>query len=285
VSDIISYNPSAIENTQILTETQKIEFAEIADDIKLSDVIRNKSLVNKMNFGFVYTSAKIEGNQYTLVEAETLLKTKKPSGNHTLQDANMLRNISNALRYCLKHNPSMNANTIINIHSILSSDLELFDEAVNFGGKRRNFPVFIEGSAYEPLEDFELLEHEFSRMFEIYDTIKNPYERAIYIHDNLAYLQYFADCNKRTARIACALSLINANLPFFAFNEMKADEDKFQYLNAVKRYYETNKHDLTVRVFLKQHEYVNSLAKRAGLKRDDENPEQTEIESLQSNKP
>ncbi|HFA7438646.1 TPA: Fic family protein [Neisseria gonorrhoeae] len=36
--------------------------------------------------------------------------------------------------------------------------------------------------------------------------IENPFDRAVYLHNNLAYLRYFKDCNKRTARNCMTLT-------------------------------------------------------------------------------
>ncbi|RLA06796.1 MAG: hypothetical protein DRQ51_08180 [Gammaproteobacteria bacterium] len=38
-------------------------------------------------------------------------------------------------------------------------------------------------------------------MFATLKLIKNPFNQAIYLHNNLAYLQYFSDSNKRLARV------------------------------------------------------------------------------------
>jgi len=262
---MVKYDPIVIENIDILTDKQKKAFEKVSNGVKLHHVIANRSLVDKLSFGFVYTSARIEGNHYTLEEAELLLTDGTLFSSHSLDDAIMLRNISSALRYCLGLDLFVCADSVKFLHKILMNGFVVDNEPFR-GGERRDIPVVIRGSDYKPLDNFKLLEQEFNRIFEYYEKIENPYERAIYIHDNLAYLQYFRDGNKRVARVACALSLINSGLPFFAFNEIRADSDKVEYLKALKSYYETHKHDDSVELFFKQHQYVNELAEFAKVK-------------------
>jgi len=44
----------------------------------------------------------------------------------------------------------------------------------------------------------EKLDDELNYLFKVSESISNPFNQALYIHNNLAYLQYFTDCNKRT---------------------------------------------------------------------------------------
>ena len=52
-----------------------------------------------------------------------------------------------------------------------------------------------------PLDNPYLLEEQLQRLLDVALTINDPFEQAVFAHCNLAYLQYFKDCNKRTARL------------------------------------------------------------------------------------
>lgn len=63
----------------------------------------------------------------------------------------------------------------------------------------------------------------------------------MYAHQNLAYLQYFYDHNKRTALNICAYTLMQANKMPVMFTERSANE----YARSVIEYYENETADYT----------------------------------------
>jgi hypothetical protein len=77
----------------------------------------------------------------------------------------------------------------------------------------------------------------------------NVFEKAIYLHCNLAYLQYFEDGNKRTARMMQTAAMVKGGiLPLF-FNDTLAD----RYTRAVVVYYETGDYAPYVSFFKENH--------------------------------
>jgi len=90
------------------------------------------------------------------------------------------------------------------------------------------------------------------------NNYENPFERAIYLHCNLAYLQYFRDGNKRTARLMQTAALVQAAiLPLF-FSDTLIDK----YRKATVHYYETG--DYTPYVAFFKENYALFIAKRSG---------------------
>ena len=138
---------------------------------------------HKFGFDIVYTSAKIEGNSYSRADALTLLEYGKTSGGKSYSDAKMLFNLNKAFGFILSDDCIINKHKIRTLHHILAIDL--VDDA-NLGVVRKKM----------------------DRVLEIAQSIDNPYDKALYLHNNLAYLQYFVDVNKRTARTMLNLSLI-----------------------------------------------------------------------------
>jgi Fic family protein len=110
----------------------------------------------------------------------------------------------------------------------------------------RNSEVTIKASSYIPLATKEKLDDELNYMLKKYESIKNPFNRALYIHCNLAYLQYFKDCNKRTARMMLNISLKNDNMMLYIPNEEKIKD----YLVAIVEYYETGSYQKFKRYFM-----------------------------------
>ena len=103
---MITFNPSFLEQTAFLSEEQNdILFTKLEDidiDELFGEIENDKSIIYKLCFDFIYTSAVIEGNTYTRGEAETLFETKKPISSKSIDDANMLLNIKTALEYTMQ---------------------------------------------------------------------------------------------------------------------------------------------------------------------------------------
>jgi len=236
---MISYNTHAIENVEILTDLQEELFSEATQGITANEALLHKPLLKKLLFGFVHTSAKITGSGYSLYDTEKLLETNRPSGDHALIDALIVRNTNDAVRFCVKERPKISAETIKQIHQILVNGLLLQDiPCYIFGGKIREQGAFVTGSDYQPTNDLWLLESEFKRVFSIYATIKHPLAKAIYIHDNLSYLRYFSVCNRTAARLAAFLALLEENAFILSFAPMYSDTIRKQYHAAALSYYD-----------------------------------------------
>ncbi|MCX2716814.1 Fic family protein [Helicobacter sp. MIT 21-1697] len=255
---MIAYNPEFLDITSFLSQEQNNFLISLAQGISLDSLITEtqdeKSIANKLCFDFIYTSAIIEGNTYTRGEAQTLFETRKPISSKSIDEANMLLNIKAALEYVLEEKPPITKHTIREIHQMLSQGL-LPKKAQ---GGVRDIAVTIGNSDYIPLNNPQELEVQMDKMLTYFNKIFNPFDKAIYIHNNLAYLQYFQDCNKRLARIVQNLSLLNDGLPFLSFNALRAaTEIKAQYKDAMLAYYEKGETKNFVDFFVR--EYANTL--------------------------
>lgn len=227
----MTYDFERFSNTSFF-DTKELEILEaISQDLTLEKFLKNKNLVSKFGFDFVYTSAKIEGNTYSKADALTLLDYGKTAGGKDYSDAKMLLNLERAFRYILNDDCVINKHKIRSIHQILADDL-VGDEDL---GSVRKKGVLIKGSDYIPLGDSVTLESELDRLLEISSEIKNPFNKALYLHNNIAYLQYFADVNKRTARTISNLSLICDNKMVLIPQEALVS----LYIEGILEYYET----------------------------------------------
>lgn len=87
----------------------------------------------------------------------------------------------------------------------------------------------------------------------------DPFEQAIYLHCNLAYLQYFRDGNKRTARLIQTAALTRAQVLPLLFKDRLIDK----YQRATLHYYETGDYAPYVAFFKENYELaVFALAGR-----------------------
>ena len=211
----------------------------------LSDL--SSSELKDLAIVWCYYSGKIEGNTYTYVETEALLKDNITSPK-SYEDAKMLKNLYNAfiavLEMIQKEGAIMiNSTTIFTIHSLIADELV---ENRN-RGCLRNRAVKITGTAYVPPQEADEIEAIFNSIIENQNIYTNTLEKAIYLHCNLARLQPFIDGNKRTARLIESVVLMNNNLiPVYSAK----DEDLLNYRKALIHYYDTKDYSQYITYFL-----------------------------------
>lgn len=182
-----------------------------------------------------WSSSKLEGNTYSILETEKLLNEHLEAKGKDLIETQMILNHKEAVSFLL-HNRSaidMNSITIRNIHALLSEDL-LADPAN--GGRIRNIPVGIDGSTYIPLNNPHALEEQFDLFLKKIQIIKDPFEQSFFSMVFIPYIQPFIDLNKRTSRVAANIPFVKRNLSPLSFNET----DRDQYISALIAVYEKN---------------------------------------------
>ena len=160
----------------------------------------------------------------------------------------MLINLDKAFKFILTDDGIINKHKIRAIHQILADDL--IDKS-DIGVVRKK-GVTIKGSKYIPLADSIRLESELDRMIDISKNIQNPYNKALYLHNNLAYLQYFSDVNKRTARTILNLSLKIDNKMVL----IPSEEHIPLYVDGILEYYEKGTCNKSKEFFIKSYQNI-----------------------------
>jgi len=242
----MKYSSKRLEYKPIFTDRESSNLDEINQTLSLKKFLATEDLVEKFGFDFVYTSAKIEGNTYTKADALTLLDYGRTAGGKRYSEAKMLINLQKAFSFMIRYDLPINKFTLREVHQILSD--ELVDD--NERGAVRQRGVTIRGTDYLPLADSILLDQEMDRLFSIYDTIDNPYDKSLYLHNNLAYLQYFIDVNKRTARLMMNVSLKSEG------KMIVIPKDEYIPIYVASEYYEEGCYDLSKEFMLKSYQSV-----------------------------
>jgi Fic family protein len=242
---MIAYNPDFIDNVTVFTKEEKNSLNALNTKISLFKFLGNKSYIDKFGMDFIHTSAKIEGNTYNKNDTLTLLEYGRTAGGKRYSDAKMILNMRDAYELFIKEDLTVNKSTLKDLHYILSDEMV----ADNERAMPRNEEVTIKGCEYIPLATAEKLDDEVNYMFEKYTTIEDAFDKAIYLHCNLAYLQYFKDCNKRTARMMLNVSLKSDNKMLYIPNEERVSE----YLASIVSYYETGKYDKFKTYFIEEY--------------------------------
>ena len=211
---------------------------------KLSDLYSNE--LKDLAVVWCYYSGKIEGNTYTYVETEALLKDGITS-EKKYEDAKMLKNLYNTFisEYINKGKnlEHIDERTLFRVHQSISTGLVSNEES----GSLRTRAVRITGTVYIPPKDLQEIKSRLSEILFNQEYYANPLERAIFLHCNIARLQPFIDGNKRTARMIESIVLMNANIiPVYS----SKDSDILSYRKGLIAFYETEDYKLYADYFL-----------------------------------
>jgi len=214
-----------------------------------------------------WSSSRLEGNRYSLLETEALFREKTLDGD---RDAVMLLNHKRAIEFMVEAVPhvGLTTNMLRNLHALLMHDLLADSNAL---GSIRCKPVGITDTRYIPEQTPSVLDEMFTRIVRKAAEIRNPIEAAFFLWVQLPYLQPFEDGNKRTSRLAANVPLMLENCAPLSFLEV----DPMDYAQAMIGVYEFGDVSLAVQLF--ESTYRRSLAKYASAVSVDSFPNLTRL--------
>ena len=212
---------------------------------KLSELYHSE--VENLAILWCYYSGKIEGNGYTYVETETLLKNGiTPSKKY--EDAEMLINLHNTFTEELKHIKGENSrridkSTLFRVYQSISSDLVPDEKS----GYLRNRTVCVSGIEYTPTKELHKIREKLDEILYQQEQYTNPLERAVYLHCNIAQLQPFTSENKHAPRIIETFVLMHADIiPVYSLR----DADVLNYKKRLISFCKTGAYSLYADYFL-----------------------------------
>ncbi len=193
-----------------------------------------RRIYNRLLIDLSYHSSRLEGNTYSLVETQRLLVEGTSATGKLDEEAVMILNHKEAIRYLVERAGHLQPayEEICTLHYLLSDGLV----PPHCSGKVRDHGVRVGASSYIPLEGPAELERRLQTIAAKATAIQEPYEQSLFLLLHVAYLQAFADVNKRTSRLAANIPLITANRVPLSFNAI----DKDDYASAMLAVYELN---------------------------------------------
>ena len=239
-----------------LSPIQLIELNEVGSRAKKYKTAGTyaRHIYNRLLIDLSYNSSRLEGNTYSLLDTEKLIIEGTASPGKLDEEKTMILNHKEAISFLVKkceQTDIIDETTIYTLHYLLSDGLV----APEYAGKVRDHGVRIQGSAYIPLENPKSLNKHLSDICNKANQIKNPFERSIFLLAHIAYLQPFADVNKRTSRLSANFPLLHANLVPLSFDAI----EKGDYIDAMIAIYELN--NIKPLVDLYTHSYERTAEK------------------------
>ena len=259
---MITYNPKYLDNTDIFTSKEIELLEELNQKVSLEKFLANQSYIDKFGLDFIHTSALIEGNTYDKLDTYALIEYGRTAGGKKYSDAKMILNLRDAYDVFITQDLKPSKQSLKDLHYILSAEMI----AENKKAVPRDSEVTIMGCNYIPLATKEKLDDELNYLFKVSEIISNPFNQALYIHNNLAYLQYFTDCNKRTARLMLNV-VLKQHLKMIYIPD---EESVKEYLRAIVSYYETGDYTLFKKYFINSYKKVIEMIEEIELSRANE---------------
>lgn len=251
-----SYNFELING--LLAETRLFSDKELAHLDALQDEFRQhineltdneyRKEMERLGIDLSWKSSQIEGNTYTLLETERLLRESKTAEGKTKEEAVMLLNHKDALSFILD-NPDylqeLTVSHIEDIHQLLTKDLSI-DKGL------RRHRVGITGTNYHPLDNEFQIREAMRDACKLINSKYNIFEKALLTLLLLSYIQPFLDGNKRTARITSNALLIANDYCPLSFRSI----DSIDYKKAMLIFYEQNNLYAFKQIFMEQFEFA-----------------------------
>lgn len=208
-----------------------------------SETIKRKEF-EKLTIELAWKSSQIEGNTYTLLDTERLIKERREAEGHPHEEAVMILNHKRALEYVRDYKQLFLYPTkkeIENVHSLLV-------EGLHISKGLRSSAVGIVGTNYKPYDNVFQIGEQLESFVASVSSLQNGLSIAFLTLLSISYIQPFEDGNKRTSRMVSNAVLLAHNLPPFSYRSI----DEIEYKKAVILLYETGSVYYLKKLFIEQ---------------------------------
>jgi Fic family protein len=232
-----------------LSDNEKNELADLNQQYrenkkKISPVIFQKEL-ERLTIELSWKSSRIEGNTYSLLDTERLIKEHIEAKGKKHEEAVMILNHKYALDYIYQNQDRfkmLSVSKIEDIHRLLVNEL-----GVAFGIRKSR--VGITGTSYRPLDNMFQIKEAMENLVSIINETENPLEKALTAVLMISYIQPFEDGNKRTARILGNALLLAYNYCPLSYRSV----DEIEYKKGIILFYEQNNAFYFKQLFIEQY--------------------------------
>lgn len=248
-----SFNMSIFNQLHdLISQSEHIDlnktFRSFSTEIKKLDSTILQRELERFMIELSWKSSKIEGNTYSLLETERLIQAKEEAQGHSKKEMVMILNHKDAFQTIVQNRTTfrhITLNSISELHNILTKDLSI-------DGGIRKHAVGITGTTYKPLSNEWHLKESLEKLIQVINTTEHPLEKALIIVSMIAYLQPFADGNKRTARMLANAVLLAHD--YFPLSYRSVDENEYKAAQIL--FYEMNNLYHVKRLFLEQYQFA-----------------------------
>ncbi len=232
-----TFSRDELQELELLGQDWYERYQNAADSIKRKEF-------EKLTIELAWKSSQIEGNTYTLLDTERLIKERHEAEGHPHEEAVMILNHKQALEYIDEYKNLFLYPTkkeIENVHSLLVDDLRI-------GKGLRSGAVGIVGTNYKPYDNIFQVGEQLESFIKATSSVQNGIIIAFLTLLSISYIQPFEDGNKRTSRMVSNAVLLAYNLPPFSYRSI----DEVEYKKAIILLYETGSVYYLKKLFIEQ---------------------------------
>lgn len=249
----VSYQPDVVKKLfPLFTEEENKKLAAMTKVYQRRLKTFRSTLLKKeferLTIELAWKSSQIEGNTYSLIDTEILIKEHKEAKGHSKAEAKMILNHKAALDYIRDEKTQFQKLSLLkirNVHNLLVKGLD-----VRTG--LRTHAVGITGTRYKPLDNKHQIQDAMEDMIRVINKTKNVFEKSVAAMLMLAYIQPFEDGNKRTSRLIGNALLLSQGACPLSFRSIEERD----YKKAVLLFYEQNNMRFFKQLFLEQYQFA-----------------------------
>ena len=204
--------------------------------------------MERLGVDLSWKSSQIEGNTYSLLETERLLRESKTADGKTQEEAVMLLNHKYTLRFLLDNKDYLQELSVRRIEDIQSMLVEGLETEKGLRHRR----VGITGTNYRPLDNEFQIREAIEDTCTIINQRQNVFEKALLALLLISYIQPFADGNKRTSRLVSNGILMAYDHCPLSFRTV----DSIDYKKAMLVFYEQNNIVPFKEIFISQYKFA-----------------------------
>lgn len=210
----------------------------------------SQTLINKeferIMIEFSWKSSAIEGNTYSLLSTEALIKENIKEEGKSEEETQMILNHKDAFNETIQNKQrflKLDYSDVEYLHGVLTKKLGISKNI-------RNGAVGVVGTKYKPLENSFKLKEALQKTVKLINNKKSFFEKAFLSLILISYIQPFEDGNKRTARMVSNAELLAHNSIPLSYRIVDVKE----YKKASLLFYEINNISYFKRIFIEQFE-------------------------------
>ena len=249
VKESFNFEILTILENNIFTAEEKEKLENLQREfVKNFSKYNSQTLINKeferIMIEFSWKSSVIEGNTYSLLGTEALIKNNIAGEGKTKEETQMILNHKDAFNEAIQNKErfrKLNYSDIEYIHSVLTKKLGISKNI-------RKGAVGITGTKYKPLDNEHQIKETTQAMADLINKKESFFEKSFLVSILIAYIQIFEDGNKRTSRMISNAILLTHNSIPLSYRIVDVEE----YKKAVILFYEINNISYFKQIFIDQ---------------------------------
>ncbi len=251
VKEDFNFEIFKILDGDIFTKEEKEKLENLHNEFtKNFSKYNSQTLINKeferIMIEFSWKSSEIEGNTYSLLSTEALIKENIKEEGKSEEETQMILNHKDAFNEAIQNKQrflKLDYSDIEYVHKVLTKELGISKNI-------RNGIVGITGTKYKPPVNSFQLKEVLQEMVELINKKESFFEKVFLSLILISYIQAFEDGNKRTAMMV-------SNAILLAYNSIPLSYrivDVKEYKKASLLFYEINNISYFEKIFIEQFE-------------------------------